>query len=393
MHVVTNAHKAPAFVEWAQGREVTVHDDGTSTNEDRLGAIGDMQFVIERAGIDDDLLVIAGDNLFEFDLSEFVALLAVEGQQRAQSPCGTSARASSRSATASSTSPRTGACSTSSRSRRTRRRRSPRPPRTSTTVRTSRSSARISTTGIHPTSPAGSSRWLYQREPVYGWAFDEGWYDIGDHEQLLEADNRFASRAGPARARGLQPRLVTHLAQRRDGHVTPAPVALVAWLVDLLLPPRCVSCGGPSRTLCSGCRARLRPLRPPRCARCGAPTAWPVERCRECAGRRRAFASARSAVEYAGPAQALVRAWKERGLRHLAACAAELVVEHVERPAVDLITYVPSDPIRQLGRGRHPAEALARELAGRWELELVLGARARACSRAAGDASVRASGG
>ena len=66
-----------------------------------------------------------------------------------------------------------------------------------------------------------------------------------------------------------------------------------------------------------------------------------------------------------------MRAWKERGLRHLAACAAELVVEHVERPAVDLITYVPSDPIRQLDRGRHPAESLARELGARWELDLV----------------------
>jgi len=66
-----------------------------------------------------------------------------------------------------------------------------------------------------------------------------------------------------------------------------------------------------------------------------------------------------------------VRAWKERGLRHLAACAAELVVEHVERPAADLITYVPSDPIRQLDRGRHPAESLARELGARWELDLV----------------------
>jgi predicted amidophosphoribosyltransferase len=114
----------------------------------------------------------------------------------------------------------------------------------------------------------------------------------------------------------------------------------------------------------------LRRLRPPLCARCGAPTAWPVERCRECSARRLAFASARSAVEYAGPAQALVRAWKERGLRHLAACAAELVVEHVERPAVDLITYVPSDPIRQLGRGGHPAESLARELAAHWQLDL-----------------------
>src|SRR6476661_5799884 len=112
-------------------------------------------------------------------------------------------------------------------------------------------------------------------------------------------------------------------------------------------------------------------MRPPRCARCGAPTAWPVDRCRECSGRRLGFVSARSAVEYAGPAQAFVRAWKERGLRHLAACAAELVVEHVERPAADLITYVPSDPIRQLDRGRHPAESLARELGARWALDLV----------------------
>jgi len=79
-----------------------------------------------------------------------------------------------------------------------------------------------------------------------------------------------------------------------------------------------------------------------------------------------------------------VRAWKERGLRHLAACAAELVVEHVERPAVDLITYVPADPIRQLDRGRHPAESLARELGARWELDLVsLLERGRAAERQA----------
>jgi len=76
-------------------------------------------------------------------------------------------------------------------------------------------------------------------------------------------------------------------------------------------------------------------------------------------------------VEYAGPAGALLRAWKERGLRHLAACAADLVVDGVERPAADVITYIPPDPIRQLGRGAHPAGTLARELAGRWELDLV----------------------
>ena len=43
--------------------------------------------------------------------------------------------------------------------------------------------------------------WLQQREPVYGWVFAEQWFDIGDHEQLLEADNRLRVAAGlPPRA-------------------------------------------------------------------------------------------------------------------------------------------------------------------------------------------------
>jgi predicted amidophosphoribosyltransferase len=81
-----------------------------------------------------------------------------------------------------------------------------------------------------------------------------------------------------------------------------------------------------------------------------------------------AFASATSAFAYEGPAVSFVRAWKERGLRHLAPIAAELVVSHVAPPAADVITYIPPDPVRQLERTRHPAEALARELAERWQL-------------------------
>jgi len=120
--------------------------------------------------------------------------------------------------------------------------------------------------------------------------------------------------------------------------------------------------------LCFDCRSRLRPLGAPRCARCGAPTAWEVERCRECAGRRLAFASARAPFAYAGPARPLLRAWKEHGLRRVASLAAELVVAQVERPAADVIAYVPPDGARQL-RGHHPAERLARELGRRWCLE------------------------
>jgi ComF family protein len=121
--------------------------------------------------------------------------------------------------------------------------------------------------------------------------------------------------------------------------------------------------------LCGDCRCALRTLTSPRCARCGAPTAWPVERCRECAGRRLAFASARASVAYAGPARPLLRAWKEHGLRRVADLAAELVVAHVERPAVDVIAYIPPDGARQLERGHHPAERLARALGRCWCLE------------------------
>jgi predicted amidophosphoribosyltransferase len=167
--------------------------------------------------------------------------------------------------------------------------------------------------------------------------------------------------------------------------VTRLPVAWIAWLVDLVFPSRCVSCGAAADLLCPACHARLQVLRPPRCARCGTPTAWPVERCRECAGRRLAFASARAAVAYTGPARALVRAWKERGVRRAGSLAAELVAAHVEPLPADVITYIPPDPDRQLRRAAHPAEALARALAASWAVPAApLLARSRVASRQAG---------
>ena len=63
---------------------------------------------------------------------------------------------------------------------------------------------------------------------------------------------------------------------------------------------------------------------------------------------------------------AYVHAWKERGLRHLGPLAAELVLAQLERPAADVITYIPPDRVRQLKRACHPAQSLAHELAVRW---------------------------
>ncbi|MGN6797115.1 MAG: ComF family protein [Gaiellaceae bacterium] len=138
--------------------------------------------------------------------------------------------------------------------------------------------------------------------------------------------------------------------------------------MDLVFPPRCVSCAASATVLCGTCRGSLRQPGPVICDRCGASTLWPVERCRECAGRRIAFRRARAAVAYSGAARDLVAAWKEHGLRRAATLAADLVVEHVEAPVADVITYIPPDPSRLLVRGHHPAERLARELAARWPL-------------------------
>ena len=142
-------------------------------------------------------------------------------------------------------------------------------------------------------------------------------------------------------------------------------------MLDLLLPQRCVVCGCGGKQLCAGCREELPRIEPPLCARCGAPTAWPVERCRECAGRRLAFASARAAVGYDAAARRLVHAWKERGLRRLAAEAAQLVAERLPPPEVEALTFVPADRGRRLERGHNPAERLAVELAALWELPCV----------------------
>ncbi|QII82437.1 nucleotidyltransferase family protein [Jeotgalibaca arthritidis] len=75
--IVTNDKFAGHFEEWKKAvtysKSLTVVNDGTLTNDTRLGAIGDIQFVINQLKIDDDLMIIAGDNLFEFELADFAS--------------------------------------------------------------------------------------------------------------------------------------------------------------------------------------------------------------------------------------------------------------------------------------------------------------------------------
>ena len=74
-YIVISNHKfAHHFNKWAaeKTQKITVVDDGTSTNETRLGAVKDIQYAIDKLKLDDDMLVIAGDNLLDFSLTEFI---------------------------------------------------------------------------------------------------------------------------------------------------------------------------------------------------------------------------------------------------------------------------------------------------------------------------------
>ena len=71
--VVSNHKFISLFREWAEGKEnVMVLDDGSVDNEHRIGAVKDIEFAIEKAGINDDTLILAGDNVLDFSLSSFI---------------------------------------------------------------------------------------------------------------------------------------------------------------------------------------------------------------------------------------------------------------------------------------------------------------------------------
>ena len=74
-YVIISNHKfAHHFDDWAKAHTlpITVVDDGTSTNETRLGAVCDIQFAIDKLHLDDDRLIIAGDNVLDFSLTSFI---------------------------------------------------------------------------------------------------------------------------------------------------------------------------------------------------------------------------------------------------------------------------------------------------------------------------------
>jgi glucose-1-phosphate thymidylyltransferase len=190
VHVVTNSRFAGDFGRWATSRPgVSVHDDGTSSNDDRLGAIGDVAFTLAEAGIDDHVLVVAGDNLFEYSLADYVAFWRGKGVASAVAvlDVGDLRLAS-----------QYGIVELAADDRIVSFVEKPSAPATTLSATATYIYhrehvplvARYLAEGNAPDQSGSFIAWLHAREPVYAYAFTGPWADIGDPAQLLEADNR-----------------------------------------------------------------------------------------------------------------------------------------------------------------------------------------------------------
>jgi glucose-1-phosphate thymidylyltransferase len=202
VHLVTNSRFASAFARWAEPHGVVVHDDGTTSNEDRLGAVGDLRLVIETGGLaGEELLVLAGDNLFELSLPRFVEWWRAKPQPASAVPLhdvGDLELAT-----------QYGIAATDGDGLVVEFVEKPSDP-PSTLASTLiyllppehvRLVSRYVDAGESADNAGSFLGWLARHERVYGYGFEGSWYDIGDHDQLLEADNRMRRLTGlPERA-------------------------------------------------------------------------------------------------------------------------------------------------------------------------------------------------
>jgi glucose-1-phosphate thymidylyltransferase len=200
VHVITNARFAADLERWAAGRTgerpITVWNDGTTSNDDRLGAIGDIEFTIEHADLEgEDLLVVAGDNLIEYSLRDYVAYWREKGDGSAIAVHRVEDRELIK---------QYGVVEVADDDRVISVEEKPAEPRsdlaaTAAYLYPAEHAALIGhylEAGNPPDAPGHFVVWLYPQVPVYAYRFEGGWMDIGDPQQLLEADNRMRARRG-----------------------------------------------------------------------------------------------------------------------------------------------------------------------------------------------------
>jgi glucose-1-phosphate thymidylyltransferase len=196
-YVVTNAKFATQFQGWADDYRAkkaklnfTIVNDGSTDDTNKLGAIGDIHFVLTHEQVDDDLIVVAGDNLFSERLEGFgrfcreknapvLALYDVGDLEQIK---------------------KYNAISLDSDGRITFFEEKPKKPSSTLTGialyfyprQTIPLIKQYIAEGNNPDQPGRLVQWLYPRTAVYTWRVPGLWYDIGSKETLEEANRIFA---------------------------------------------------------------------------------------------------------------------------------------------------------------------------------------------------------
>ena len=197
--IVTNAKFADSFQQWADDYrakkaqlDFTIVNDGSTDDTNKLGAIGDLNLVIDREKIDDDVIVVAGDNLFseplpsfgKFCLEKNAPVLAVYdvGSLEDIKKYNSITFDSTGKITFFEEKPK-------------------QPTNTVTGIALYFYPRKIIplikqyiAEGNNPDQPGRLVQWLYPRTPVYVWSVPGLWYDIGSKETLEEANRIFAKK-------------------------------------------------------------------------------------------------------------------------------------------------------------------------------------------------------
>lgn len=198
VHLVSNATFISHYESWRRAyrgkRPVRLLDDGTTSDASKLGAVGDIRKVIADRRIEDDLLVVAGDNLFDLDVGRFVsfarernapaiALKDLKDKDAIRRKFSVVEVDGERRITAFVEKPDEPATTMISICLYHL------PRQTLPLVEEYLSG------GGNPDAPGHYIQWLVKRTPSYGWTFDSTWYDIGDLDSYRKASAAFEGRS------------------------------------------------------------------------------------------------------------------------------------------------------------------------------------------------------
>jgi glucose-1-phosphate thymidylyltransferase len=201
--VVTNAKFADQFQQWADHYRATksklnftIINDGSTDDSNKLGAIGDLNLVLNREKLDDDLIVVAGDNLFSQSVEEFGKFCrAKNAPVLAVYDVGNLEEIK-----------KYNAITMDKDGRITFFEEKPKQPQSTVTGIALYFYPKASlplvrqyvAEGNNPDQPGRLVQWMYPRMPFYTWRVPGLWFDIGSKETLDEANRIFGAATGAA---------------------------------------------------------------------------------------------------------------------------------------------------------------------------------------------------